>query len=107
MEKLKESAAKIDGSFRAKKIYLAFGEHQAVNERRQSIHMVGMDVGYEYGLYVSRFNIQFLYLLNDTARTVNQDVIGGVIYQKRCIVSLHSGDRPAGAQKTNFSQHKY
>ena len=102
MEKLKESAAKIDGFFRAKKIDLAFGEHQAVNEGRQPIHMVRMDVSHKYGLYVSRLNIQLLYLLNDTARTVNQDVIGGVFYQKRCIVSLHSGNRPASAQKTNF-----
>jgi hypothetical protein len=62
-----------------------------------------MDVGYEYGLDVSWFNIQFLDLLNDTARTVNQDKIGGMSYQEGCVVSLRSGDRSASAQKTNFS----
>jgi len=64
--------------------------------------MVRMDVSHDYGLDVSRFNIQFFYFLNDAARTVNQHVIGRVSYQEGCIVSLHSGDRPASAQKTNF-----
>jgi len=74
-------------------------EHQAVDQRRQSINMIRMDVSDDQGMYTSGVDPGFFQFLDHAPGAVDHHNILLIQKEKGRVISLYRRHRTAGSDK--------
>jgi hypothetical protein len=77
-------------------------KHQAVEDRRQTVDMVSVNVRHQDRAQIERVEAELLNPLDDAARRIDEDKILSRVEKKRRVIPLRDGERPARAQKSQL-----